>query len=111
MELDNDPVQGSILRVLKAACAAVTQQPTGSLYRALSEAGPHMAAAAAGISHDPETYTQKMHQYTQGTHQLLPEGVMVQGRVSRTAKWMEVAEKQHAQDSQDKIQHLDARHH
>ena len=105
MDLDNDPLQDSIQRVLQAATAA-HNRPTWSLYRALSK----MNQRITGIEEngDPGAHIQKLRQDIQNADQQSPKRVVVQGRVSKAGAWTNLAGSRHAQEALTFIQESDA---
>ena len=96
MDLDNDPLQDSIQRVLQAATAA-HQRPTWSLYRDLNETDQRIKGTEG--NRDPGAYIQELRQGIQDAHQQSPKGVVVQGRVSKTGAWTKLAGSPHAQEA------------
>ena len=66
-----------------------------------------MTDAATIGGHDPETYAQRIWRCMEAAQQRPPEGLVVQGCVSRTGSWMELAGAQHAQEALDYIQESD----
>ena len=81
MDLDNDPLQDSIQRVLQVAADA-HQQPTWSLYRALNEADQQITST--GSNRDSGAYIQELRRDIHNAQQQSPEGVVVQGRETKT---------------------------
>ena len=96
MDLDNDPLQDSIRCVLQAAAAA-HQRRTCSLYRALNETVQRTTGTEE--NRDPGAYIQELQQDIQTAHQQSPEGVVVQGRETKTGAWTNLAGSQRAQES------------
>ena len=105
MDLDNDPLQESIQRVLQAVTAA-HQRPTWSLYRALNETDQRITGT--GENRDPGAYIQELQQDIQDARQQSPEGVVVLRRVSKTGAWTNLAGSPHAQEALPFIQESDA---
>ena len=81
MDLDNDPLQDSIQRMLQVAADA-HQRPTWSLYRALNETDQQITYT--GSYRDPGAYIQELQRDMQNAQQQSPEGVVVQGRETKT---------------------------
>ena len=81
MDLDSDPLQDSIERVLQVAADA-HPRPTWSLYRALNEMDQRMTGT--GENRDTEAYIQELRRDMQNAQQQSPEGVVVQGRETKT---------------------------
>ena len=105
MDLDNNPLQDIIQRVLQAATAA-HQRPTWSLYRALNETDQRTTATEG--NRDPGGYIGELRQGIQDARLQSPEGVVVQGRVSKTGTWTNLARTAHAQEALTFIQESDA---
>ena len=105
MDLDNDPLQDSIQRVLQAAIAA-HQRPTWSLYRALN--GTEQRITGTEEPQDPGRYIQELQQDIQSAHQQLPERLMAQGGVSKTGAWTNLAGSSRPQEALTFIQESDA---
>ena len=105
MDLDYDPLQDSIQRVLQAATAA-HQRPTKSLCPALSETDQRITGTEE--NRDPGAYIQELRQDIQNARQGSPEGMVVQGLVSKTGTWTNLAESPHAQEALTIIQESDA---
>ena len=84
MDLDNGPLQDSIQRVLQAA-ANTHQRPTWSLYRAVNEANQRITGT--GDNRDPGAYIQELRRDMQKAQQQSPEGVVSQGRETKTGAW------------------------
>ena len=105
MGLDNDPLQDSIQGVLQLATAA-HQQPTGTLYRALNETDQRMTGTEG--NRDSGAYIRKLRRGIQNARQQSTEGVVVQGRVSKTGAWTNLAASPHAQEALIFIQETDA---
>ena len=105
MDLDNDPLQDGIQRVLQAAAAA-HQRPTWSLYRAINET--EQQRTGTGEKHDPGAYIQELQQDIQNAHQQSLEGVVVPGRVPKTGAWTNLAGSRHLQEALMFIQESEA---
>ena len=105
MDLDNDPLQDSIQRVLQAA-TAVHQRPTWSFYRALNETDQRITGTEG--SWDPGAYIPKLRHGIEDTCQQSPEGVVVQRQVSKTGSWTNLAGSRHAQQAFTLNQESDA---
>ena len=105
MDLDNDPLQDSIQRVLQVAADA-HQQPTWSLYRALNEADQRITST--GSNRDPGAYIQALRRDIHNAQQQSPEGVVVQGRECKTGAWTNLTWAPHAEEALDFIQESDA---
>ena len=105
MDLDNDPQQDSIQRVLQVAAAA-HQRPTWSLYRALNEKDQQMTGT--GENRDPGAYIQELRRDMQNAQQQLPEGVVVQGRETKTGAWKNLTGAPRAQEALTFIEESDA---
>ena len=105
MDLDNDPLQESIQRVLQVAAAA-HQRPTWSLYRALNETDQRITGT--GENRDPGAYIQELRRDLQNTEQQLPEGVVVQGWETKTGAWTNLTGAPRAQEALTFIQESDA---
>ena len=88
IDLDNDRLQDSIQRVLQAA-TAVHQRPTWSLYQGLNKTDQRITGTEE--NRDPGAYVQELRQDIQNAHQQSPEGVVVQGRVSKSGAWTNLA--------------------
>ena len=101
MDLDNDPLQDSIQRVLQAATAA-QQRPAWSLYRALNQT--HQRITETEESRDPGTYIRELRQGIQDARQQSLEGAVVQGRVSKTGAWTYLVGSPHTQEALTFIQ-------
>ena len=69
MDLDNDPLQHSIQRVLQAA-APVHQRPTWSLYRALNETDQRITGTEG--NQNPGRYIHELQQGIQDARQQSP---------------------------------------
>ena len=95
MDLDNDPLQ------------AAYQRPTWSLYRGLNETDQWITGTEE--NRDQRAYIQELRQDVQNTHQQSPEGVVVQGQVSRTGAWSNLAASPHAQKALTFIEESDTR--
>ena len=80
VDLDSDPLQDSILRVLQAATIA-PHRPVWSLYGALNETDQRITGTEE--NRDPGVYIQELRQDIQNAHQQSPEGEGVQRRVSK----------------------------
>ena len=100
MDLDNDPLQDSIQRVLQVAADA-HQQPTWSLYRALNEADQPITST--GSNRDPGAYIQELRRDIHNAQQQSPEGVVVQGRDTKTGAWTNLTRAPHAEEAPDFI--------
>ena len=105
MNLDNDPLQDSIQRVLQVVTDA-RQQPTWSLYRALNEAEQRITST--GSNRDPGAYIQELRRDIHNAQQQSPEGVVVQGRETKTGAWTNLTQAPHAKEALDFIQESDA---
>ena len=105
MDLDNDPLQDSIQGVLQVAADA-HQQPTWSLYRALNEADQRITST--GSNRDPGAYIQELRRDIYNAQQQSPEGVVVQGRETKTGAWTNLTRAPHAEEALDFIQESDA---
>ena len=105
MDLDNDPLQDSIQRVLQVAADA-HQQPTWSLYRALNEADQRITST--GSNRDPGAYIQELRRDIHNAQQQSPEGVVVQGRETKTGARTNLTRAPHAEEALDFIQESDA---
>ena len=70
MDLDYDPLQNSIQRILQAATTA-HQRPTWSLYRALNETDQRIIGTEE--NRDPGAYIQELRQDIQDARQQSPE--------------------------------------
>ena len=81
MDLDNDQLQNSIQHVPHVAAAA-HQRPTLSLYRALNETDQRITGT--GQDRDQGAYIQELREDMQNAQQQSPEGVVVQGRETKT---------------------------
>ena len=101
MDLDNDPLQDNIQHVLQVA-ADPHQRPTWSLYRALNEADQRITGT--GDNRDPGAYIQELRRGMQNAPQQSPEGVVVQGRETKTGAWMNLAGAPRAQEALTFIQ-------
>ena len=93
MDLDNDPLQDSIQRVLQAPAAA-HQRPTW--------------ITGTEENSDPGAYIQELPQDIQNANQQSSEGVVVQGRVTKTGAWTNLAGSPSAQEASTFIQESDA---
>ena len=98
MNLDNDPLQDSIQRVLQVAADA-PQQSTWSLYRALNEADQRITST--GSNQDPGSYIQELQRDIHNAQQKSPEGVVVQGRETKTGAWTNLRRAPHAEEALD----------
>ena len=105
MDLDNDPLQNSIQRVLQAAAAA-HQRPTWILYPALNERDQIITGTEG--NREQGAYIQGLRQNIQNAHQQSQEGVVVQGGVSKTGAWTNLAGSPRAQEALTFIQESDA---
>ena len=105
MDLDNDPLQDSIQRVLQVAANA-HQQPTWSLYRALNEADQRITSTRS--NRDPGAYIPELRRDIHNGQQQSPEGVVVQGRETDTGAWTNLTRASHAEEALDFIQESDA---
>ena len=105
MDLDNDPLQDSIQRVLQVAADA-QQRPTCSLYRALNETDQRITAT--GDNRDTEAYIQELRRDMHNAQQQSPEAVVVQGRETQTGAWTNPAGAPRAQEALTFIQDSDA---
>ena len=105
MDLDNHRLQDSIRRILQAA-AATHQRPTWSLYQALNETDQRISAT--GENRDPGAYIQELRRDIQNAHQQSPEGVVVQGRETKTGAWTNLPGSPCAQEALTFIQESDA---
>ena len=105
MDLDNDPLQESIQRVLQVAEDA-HQRPTWSLYRALNET--NQQNTGTGDNRDPEAYIQELRRDMQNAQQQSPEGVVVQGRETKPGAWTNLTGASGAQEALTFIQESDA---
>ena len=105
MDLDNDPLQDSIQRVLQVAADA-HQRPTWSLYRALNETDQRITDTES--NQDPGAYIQELRRDMQNAQQQSPEGVVVQGRETRTGAWTNLTGAPHAEEALAFIQESDA---
>ena len=105
MDLDNDPLQGSNERVLQMAAVA-HQRPTWSLYRALNETDQRITGT--GENSNPGAYIQELRRDMQNAQQQSPEGVVVQGRETKTGAWTNLAGAPRAQEALTFIQESDA---
>ena len=84
MDLDNDPLQDSIQRVLQVPADA-HKRPECSLYRALNETDQRITDTPdTGNNRDPGAYIQELRRDVQNAQQHSPEGVVVQGRETKT---------------------------
>ena len=101
MDLDNDPLQNRIQSVLQAATAA-HQRPSWSLYRALNETDQRKRGTEE--NRDPGVYIQELRRDIQKAHLQSLEGVVVQGRVSKTGASTNLAESPQAQEALTFIQ-------
>ena len=81
MDVDNDPLQDSIGRVLQVAADA-HPRPTWSLYRALNKTDQRIMGT--GENRDTEAYIQELRRDMQNAQQQSPEAVVVQGRETKT---------------------------
>ena len=81
MDLDNNPLQDSIQRVLQVAADA-HQRPTWSLYRALNEKDQRITDT--GSNRDSGAYIQELRRDMQNAQQQSPEVVVVQGLETKT---------------------------
>ena len=105
MDLDNDPLQDSIQRVLQVAANA-HQRPTWSLYRALNETDQRITETRS--YRDPGTYIQELRRDMQNAQQQSPEGVVVQGRATKTGAWTNLTGAPRAKEALAFIQESDA---
>ena len=105
MDLDNDPLHDSIQRVLQTAAAA-HQRPTCSLYRALNDTDQRITGT--GENRDPGAYIQELRKDMQNDQQQSPEGVVVQGRETKTRAWTNLAGSPRAQEALTFNQQSDA---
>ena len=105
MDLDNDPLQDSIQRVLQVAADA-HQRPTWSLYRALNETDQRITGT--GDNRDPGAYFPELRRDMQNAQQQSPEGVAVQGRETKTGAWTNLTGAPRAQEALTFIQESDA---
>ena len=105
MDLDNDPLQDSIQRVLQVAADA-HQRPTWSLYGALNETDQWITGT--GGNRDPGAYIQEQRGDMQNAQQQSPEGVVVQGRETKTGAWANLTGAPRAQEAPALIQEFDA---
>ena len=104
MDLHNNPLQNSIQRVLQAAAAA-HQRHTWSLYRALNETDHRITGTAE--NREPGAYIQELRQDMQKAQQQSAEGVVVQGRETKTGAWTNFAASPRVQDALTFIQQSD----
>ena len=104
MDLDNDPLRESIERVLQVAADA-HQRPTWSLNRALNETDQRMMHT--GSNRDPGAYIQELRRDMQNAQQQSPEGVVVQGRETKTGAWTNLTGAPHAKELLAFIQESD----
>ena len=81
MDLNTDPLQDSIQRVLQVAADA-HQRPTWSLYGVLNETDQQITDT--GSNRDPRAYIQELGRDMQNAQQQSPEGVVVHGRETKT---------------------------
>ena len=100
-DLNNDPMQDSIQLVLQVSPDA-NQRPTWSLYRALNETDQRITGT--GDNQDTEGYIQELRRDMQNLQQQSPEGVVVQGRETKTGAWMNLAGAPRAQEAMTFIQ-------
>ena len=104
MDLDKDQLQDSIQRVLQVV-TAVHQRPTWSLYRALNETDERITGTEG--NRDPGAYIRELRQGIQDARQQSTEGVVVQGRISKTGAWTNLTGSPHAQEALTFIQESD----
>ena len=81
------------------------QQPTWSLYRALNEADQRITSP--GSNRDPGAYIQELRRDIHNAKQQSPEGVVVQGRETKTGAWTNLTRAPHAEEALDFIQESD----
>ena len=105
MDLDNDPLQDSIQRVLQVAADA-HQRPTCSLWRALNETDQQITDT--GSNRDPGAYMQELRKDMQKAQQQAPGGVVVQGRETKTGAWTNHTGAPHTKEGLAFIQKSDA---
>ena len=105
MDLENDPLQDSIQRVLQVAAAA-HQRTTWSLYRALNETDQRITGT--GDNGDPGAYIQELRRDMQNAQQQSPDGVVVQGGETKAGAWTNLAGAPRAQEALTFIQESDA---
>ena len=105
MDLDNDPLQDSIQRVLQVAADA-HQRPARSLYRSLNKTDQRITDT--GSNRDPGAYIQELRRDMQNAQQQSPEGVVVQGRETKTGAWTNLTGAPHAKEALAFIQESDA---
>ena len=105
MDLDNDPLQDSIQRVLQVAADA-HQRPTWSLYRALNETDQRITDTVS--NRHPGAYIQELRRDMQNAQQQSPEIVVVQGREIKTGAWTNLTEAPRAKEALAFIQESDA---
>ena len=105
MDMDNDPLQDSIQRVLQVAADA-HQRPAWSLNRALNETDQRITGT--GSNRDPGAYIQELRRNIHNAQQQSPEGVVVQGRETKTGAWTNLTRAPHAEEAVDFIQESDA---
>ena len=105
MDLDNDPLQDSIQCMLQVAADA-HQRPTWSLYRALNETDQRITDT--GSNRDQGAYIQELRRDMQNAQQQSLEGVVVQGRDTKTGAWTNLTGAPHAKEGLASIQEFDA---
>ena len=105
MDLDNNPLQDSIQRVLQVAADA-HQRPTWSLYRALNEKDQRITDT--GSNRDSGAYIQDLRRDMQNAQQQSPEVVVVQGLETKTGVWTNLNGAPRAKEALALIQESDA---
>ena len=105
MDVDNDPLQDSIQRVLQLAADA-HERATWSLYRALNETDQWITDT--GSNRDPGAYIQELRRDMQNTQQQSPGGVVVQRRKTKTGAWTNLTGAPRAKEALAFIQESDA---
>ena len=105
VDLDKDPLKESIQRVLQVAADA-HQRPRWSLYRALNKTDQRITGT--GGSRDPGVYIQELRRDMQNAQQKSQEGVVMQGRETKTGAWTNLTAAPRAQKSLAFIEESDA---